>query len=70
MAGGPQALAVGPAVMAHSGCCGNDIGNGSEKQYFTFHLDSARMVGISNSCGFHWIPSGIPGNFPWIPSGI
>jgi len=35
-----------------------------------FHLDSAGMVGISNSCGFHRIPSGIPGNFPWIPSGI
>jgi len=24
-----------------------------------FHSDSARMVGISNSCGFRWIPSGI-----------
>ena len=35
-----------------------------------FHLDSAGMVGISNSCGFPWIPSGIPEKFPWIPSGI
>jgi len=35
-----------------------------------FHLDSAGMVGISNTCGFHQIPSGIPGKFPWIPSGI
>jgi len=25
-----------------------------------FHSDSTGMVGISHSCGFHWIPSGIP----------
>jgi len=35
-----------------------------------FHSDSARMVGISNSCRFHQIPSGIPGNFHGNSSGI
>ena len=35
-----------------------------------FHSYSAGMVGISNSCGFRWIPSGIWMEFLWIPSGI
>ena len=39
-------------------------------QYFTLlhgfwqiPLESHRMVGMYNSCGFPWIPSGIPGKF-------
>jgi len=32
-----------------------------------FHSDSTGMVGISNSCAFHWIPSGIPGNSHGFP---
>ena len=53
-------------------------------QYFTLPhefqwipLESCGMVGMCNSCGFPWIPSGIPGKFHgipewflWIPSGI
>ncbi|EDR00245.1 uncharacterized protein LACBIDRAFT_334353 [Laccaria bicolor S238N-H82] len=28
-----------------------------------FHWESTGMVGMYNSCGFPWIPSGIPGKF-------
>ena len=28
-----------------------------------FHWESAGMVGMCHSCGFPWIPSGIPGKF-------
>jgi len=68
--GGPSSLLVGARIG-----CSAPLGQyftllhefrqipADSQGMMEFHSDSAGMVGISHSCGFRRIPSGIPGIF-------